>query len=130
MRKYQYVPSDKDDSESEEEEGKPDAAEVAEPVAAKVEDGKVKEVLAFIEPTTPIKPTTPFSLGLAGEPTPSQQSSAKRTRTDFEAFISKEDVDLMYEAQENVKRAKLAYDSAVVEEKKFKIKLINSIFKI
>jgi len=82
------------------------------------------------EPTTPIKPVTPFGLGLAGEPTPSQQSSAKRTRTDFEAFISKEDVDLMYEAQENVKRAKLAYDSAVVEEKKFKIKLINSIFKI
>ena len=48
MRKYQYVPSDKDDSESEEEEGKPDAAEVAEPVAAKVEDLKVKEMPALV----------------------------------------------------------------------------------
>jgi len=98
MRKYQYVPSDKDDSESEEEEGKPDAAEVAIPAAAKVEDIKVKEMPALVEPTTPIKTTTPFNLGLAGEPTPSPDSSAKRTRTDFEAFISKEDVDLMYEA--------------------------------
>ena len=97
MRKYQYVPSDKDDSESEEE-GKPDAAEVAIPAAAKVEDIKVKEMPALVEPTTPIKTTTPFNLGLAGEPTPSPDSSAKRTRTDFEAFISKEDVDLMYEA--------------------------------
>ena len=98
MRKYQYVPSDQDDSESEEEEGKPDAAEVAEPVAAKVEDVKVKEMPALVEPTTPIKPITPFGLGLAGEPTPSPESSAKRTRIDFEGFISKEDVDLMYEA--------------------------------
>ena len=40
MRKYQYVPSDKDDSESEEEEQKPKAADVAEPVAEKVEDDK------------------------------------------------------------------------------------------
>jgi len=98
MRKYQYVPSDKDDSESEEEEGKPRAAEVAEPVAVKVEDTKVKEMPVLVEPTTPIKTTTPFNLGLAGEPTPSPDSSAKRTRTEFEGFISKEDVDLMYEA--------------------------------
>ena len=98
MRKYQYVPSDQDDSESEEEEIKPKAAEVVEQVAAKVEDVKVKEKPTFAEPTTPIKPVTPFGLGLAGEPTPSPESSAKRTRTDFEAFISKEDVDLMYEA--------------------------------
>ena len=98
MRKYQYVPSDQDDSESEEEEQKSKAAEVAKPVAVKVEDLKVKEMPTFAEPSTPIRPTTPFDFGLAGEPTPSPESSAKRTRTDFEAFISKEDVDLMYEA--------------------------------
>jgi len=45
-----------------------------------------------------VEPITPFGLGLAGEPTPSPESSAKRTRTEFEGFISKEDVDLMYEA--------------------------------
>jgi hypothetical protein len=98
MKKYEYVPSDKDDSESEEEEGKPDAAEVTIPAAAKVEDIKVKEMPVLVEPTTPIKTTTPFSLGFIGEPTPSPESSAKRTRTEFEGFISKEDVDLMYEA--------------------------------
>ena len=53
MRKYQYVPSDQDDSESEEEERKPEAAEVAEPVAVKVEDTKVKEMQVLVEPTTP-----------------------------------------------------------------------------
>ena len=95
MDRYQHDPSAKDATDSEDEEEQPKAAEVAKPVASKVEDVKIKSITEFLEPTTPIKPTTPFDLGLAGEPTPSQQSSAKRPRYDYEHFFSKADFDLI-----------------------------------